>query len=245
VSLSALSECWGSDFPTEAEGVSAQTVRLVALAVADVVNDMHGNEFWASSATVANKLDCHKDTVQDALKHLTTVGVLQVVSKQRGKPTRFRWIGMKGVQVDDLHSGTSAGEPPSVVQVTSPANTNGTQEELKAQTSSADELDSSPAQIPMKKVDHAKAIVDELWEAIKLKTDKKPMIKYMGTVKVVEQAVGEWDDREILRALCALWEASRPITIQTLGERLNGMVAKPKQSSIMDSISKIRERDSQ
>jgi hypothetical protein len=242
VSLAALSECWGSEFPTDAPGVSAQTVRLVALAVADVVNDMHGNEFWASSKTVAAKLDCHKDTVQDALKHLAAVGVLEVIEQKRGKPTRFRWIGLKGVKVDDLHSGTSEGGSPALVKVTSPSNTNGTQDELNVVTSSPAEPDGSP--VVLTKTEQSKLIVDELWDAIRARTGKRPMIKYMGTVKVVEQAVGEWENREILRALWQLWEASRPITIQTLGERLNGMMVKPKQSSIMESISKIRERDS-
>jgi hypothetical protein len=110
VSIQAMSACWGPDFPVRAEGLSSHAVRVVALAVADVVNDMHGHEFYAARKKLAEKVGMDRDTVGDVLKHLVEAGVLSVVELSPGKPVRYRWnIGTYGDPPQGVRSSTVGG----------------------------------------------------------------------------------------------------------------------------------------
>jgi len=121
MSIRAMAECWGSTFPAKADGISPQTVRLVALAVADVVNDLHDNEFWGARRLLAEKVGCDPDTVGDVLKHLCHTGVAEVMSAEPGFPVRYRWRGcgdppqgVGGLGCGDPPQGS--GEPPQGVR---------------------------------------------------------------------------------------------------------------------------------
>tara|TARA_Y100000593_G_C4304936_1_gene335271 strand:- start:680 stop:1321 length:642 start_codon:yes stop_codon:yes gene_type:complete len=67
---------------------------VVLLAVADVVNDMHGNLFWMNSNKLAHKCNMSAGNVRKALKYLVDEGWL-VVEKQgggSGQSTIYRFI---------------------------------------------------------------------------------------------------------------------------------------------------------
>lgn len=90
-----MSECWGSNFPVRTDlPLAESTIRLVALAVADVVNDLHGNEFFSSVTKLAAKVGLSRETVGLVMKHLCDTGVLALVEKRPGGSTRYRWVGL-------------------------------------------------------------------------------------------------------------------------------------------------------
>lgn len=90
MSVEAMAACWG-DFPVDVDGVSPTCVRVVALAIADVVNDLHGNELWASFDTIAAKVGVHRDRVRLVVRHLCAHGVLVKLEDRPGRTTRYRW----------------------------------------------------------------------------------------------------------------------------------------------------------
>ena len=106
-----MSACWGPDFPARAEGISPQTVRLVALAVADVVNDAHDYRFFAARKKVAAKVGCDPDTVGDVFRHLVDSGVMRVVRCDPGRPVEYQWTMVPGVRSSTapLRSSTAGG----------------------------------------------------------------------------------------------------------------------------------------
>ncbi len=67
---------------------------LVHLAVADVVNDQHDNEFWMTTTNLAEKARCGRSSTVAALKTMCDLGLLEVieVGGGRGKPTRYRFL---------------------------------------------------------------------------------------------------------------------------------------------------------
>jgi hypothetical protein len=212
MSIAAMAQCWGPDFPSEAEGLSPQMIRVVALAVGDVVNDLNDNEFWGARRLLAEKVGCDPATVSDVMHHLCSVGFIVELERKRGKPVRYRWVGV----VDQGSSTpTSRGDVTPGVGVTSPPNTKEPQLELK------------PASQPptISKADRtalAKSIVNDYWERVKEETSKPPLIPYMGTVNVVATAVKDWPPEQISAALWTMRKQRKPITMQVLGEHLDG-----------------------
>lgn len=90
-----MSQCWGEKFPTDTElPLAPSTIRLVALAVADVVNDLHDNEFYSSVTKLAKKVDLSRETVGLVLRHLCDTGVLALLETRPGGTTRYRWVGV-------------------------------------------------------------------------------------------------------------------------------------------------------
>lgn len=95
MSLQAMSECWGPNFPVDTDlPLAESTIRLVALAVADVVNDLHGNEFFSSVTKLATKVGLSRETVGLVLRHLCDTGVLTLIETRPGGTTRYRWVGV-------------------------------------------------------------------------------------------------------------------------------------------------------
>lgn len=64
------------------------------LAIADVVNDAHGNEFWMTLEALAEKARCSRTTVSETLRTLYQIGGLEVVERGggRGRATRYRFL---------------------------------------------------------------------------------------------------------------------------------------------------------
>jgi hypothetical protein len=94
MSIVAMSHCWGENFPVKAKGVSSAAVRLVALSIADVVNDANDNEFYGSMTRLAAKVTLSRETVGLVLKHLVEAGVLDQLEERPGGTTRYRWNGV-------------------------------------------------------------------------------------------------------------------------------------------------------
>ena len=67
---------------------------LVHLAIADVVNDVNGNEFWMSTANLAEKAKVSRSTVTATLRDLVAEGLLEVLEAggQQRRPTRYRFL---------------------------------------------------------------------------------------------------------------------------------------------------------
>lgn len=66
---------------------------IVHLAVADVVNDLHDNEFWSAIEPLAAKCNLNRRTVERALAQLVDDGWLTrlVDGKEKGQPSRYRF----------------------------------------------------------------------------------------------------------------------------------------------------------
>lgn len=67
---------------------------VIHLAVADVVNDMHNNEFWMSNEKLATKANCTRATVNGALAEMVQDGYLAVVAHPdgRSKTVKYRFL---------------------------------------------------------------------------------------------------------------------------------------------------------
>jgi hypothetical protein len=78
---------------------------LLHLAVADVVNDVHSNEFWMSQSRLADKVGCARTTVNEWLGEALELGALAIVrdNAATGRPNvyRFEFAEGEGVRVAD------------------------------------------------------------------------------------------------------------------------------------------------
>lgn len=90
----------------------------VHLAMADVVNDMHENEFWAANATLCAKARISRQACNGVLARMVKDGLLEVLQRPpRGThaPVRYRFLmpetatvffdGRARVAVDDMKQG--------------------------------------------------------------------------------------------------------------------------------------------
>lgn len=62
------------------------------LAAADIVNDAHGNELWASVATLAGKARMSERHARRGMSRLVRDGFLEVLSVEPGKVCRYRFL---------------------------------------------------------------------------------------------------------------------------------------------------------
>lgn len=67
---------------------------LVHLAIGDVVNDIHENEFWMSTESLAKKARVSRSTVTDTLRWLVDNEFLELLSAGGAsrKPSRYRFL---------------------------------------------------------------------------------------------------------------------------------------------------------
>jgi hypothetical protein len=81
---------------------------LVHLAVADVVNDVHVNEFWMSHSALAEKVGCRRATVSEWFAEAVELGFVVVLedNSKAGRPNRYRLLDGPGVYAD--RTGVSA-----------------------------------------------------------------------------------------------------------------------------------------
>lgn len=80
---------------------------LVHLAIADVANDLHHNEFWMSTASLAKKAKVARSTVTATLSDMVKLGLLEVLEAggPKRKPTLYRFTR----PVSDITSAISPG----------------------------------------------------------------------------------------------------------------------------------------
>jgi hypothetical protein len=86
VSVDATNQVWQSIGPDW-----APTTKLVALAMADVVNDMHGWRFWASVPKLAAKCGVSVRAVQMALRDLEASGWVVALEQRPNQAVVYRW----------------------------------------------------------------------------------------------------------------------------------------------------------
>ena len=91
MSLEATSYVWKYTTYTAAQS-------YVLLAIADVVNDTHGNRFFLGVPKLAKKTKCSERTVQRALKQFVEDGWLEEVigGTGRGNVTEYQFYFLKG-----------------------------------------------------------------------------------------------------------------------------------------------------
>lgn len=98
MSAEATGDCWRNS-PLVGDQL------LVHLAIADVVNDLHGNLFWMERQTLADKSRTSVSTVARAFTVLIREGWMTIVTRGggRGHPTEYRYtLGGKPCQPDLL-----------------------------------------------------------------------------------------------------------------------------------------------
>ncbi len=82
------------------------------LAIADVVNDAHGNEFWMSIGSLAGKARVSRSSAWAALQTMTEDGFLVMLEsgEAKRKPSRYRFVPVDNpvtVPVSDTTSATT------------------------------------------------------------------------------------------------------------------------------------------
>lgn len=65
---------------------------LALIAIADIVNDQNGNDFWMSLDTLSKKTRMARSTAQTAVAKLEETGWLKRISAEKGKTVRYRFI---------------------------------------------------------------------------------------------------------------------------------------------------------
>lgn len=73
---------------------------IVHLAIADVVNDAHGHEFWMRLASLASKARVHRDTARSALRKMEDLGLVETLEEVPGGATRYRFVMLDGPAAD-------------------------------------------------------------------------------------------------------------------------------------------------
>lgn len=68
------------------------TALALHLAVADSVNDQHGNELWMSQANLARKARTTRPTVNRVLAEMVDLGLLELLEEGRGGTNRYRFL---------------------------------------------------------------------------------------------------------------------------------------------------------
>lgn len=86
MSADAIASIWG-DSPLSAPQ------KVVALAIAEVVNDAHDHMFWMHPGKLAKKVDMSPGRVRHRLAELVDLGFLTVIEQGggRGKTTTYQW----------------------------------------------------------------------------------------------------------------------------------------------------------
>ena len=112
---------------------------LIHLAVADVVNDAHGNEFWMGQTALAEKVGTTRKSVCEWFADATERGLVECVrdNSKRGRPNCYRLVMRQG---EGVTSGDRGVQPQVTGGVTSgDTELKGTKEGTKASPATTDE----------------------------------------------------------------------------------------------------------
>lgn len=223
---------WGPEFPAEAEGIGGPVVRLVALAIADMI-DYSTHEFFGALTTVAEMTGLNRDTVRRVVTHLVDVGVLDEMEKRSGRPTKYRWtwggdVGPRGQAAGSPAAprGETAGYPAAQAAGTPrprPRRTRGERDgeldlvvndESTSATTTPDEP--TPGQI-------AKRMIDRYWSWCRERYGRAPDVSAPGLMQIVIALLKDGVDEAAIRgAIKVLHENGRPITKATIGAEIDG-----------------------
>jgi len=129
------------------------TGMVLHLAVADVVNDAHGNEFWMTQTNLAKKARCTRQTANEWLGQAVDDGLLEVVEDNRtaGKPSKFRLLMPVegGVGKSDTLEGGGVGKPDRGVSANPTPGVGKSDTELKENSIGTQVLSSDPDGSPV------------------------------------------------------------------------------------------------
>lgn len=225
-----MKQCWSPAFPDRCPGVSKAAVMSVALALADVVNDTHGNQFYGSVDRLAVKARVTRKQAGTVIAHLVDAGVIALVQRRPGRSTLYRWLGVNPSRSDPgADSGGESIRPETRVDPTrDPKETvNDTQEALDGLA--------APESPPDAK---GRALVTATWyyEGVKARTGKPPIgITFIAVAKIAEAALkGGWTEREVRAALRAVYDEGRTLTRQVLEAHLDGRARRRRQRDPRD-----------
>lgn len=243
MSIEAMSGCWGEDFPCEAENIASSTVRLIALAIADTVNDLGGNEFYGSKERLAAKCGVHRDTVRLVVQHLTDAGVVEILRTRSGATTVYRWswkprgisAGSDG-NLADSPRGTSRTDP-RPPRGTSRANTKRTQGEPKpVVTQQADELNLDDAK-PRTPAQEAQRLLGDYWQFVEARSGRKPIgVTAIAFKKLVTPFLEAGVSPErVAAAVTEMYADGSTLTRQGIERQLDGRVRNGRKST-MDKL---------
>lgn len=117
------------------------TKKLIHLAIADVVNDMHDNEFFMTNENLAQKATCSREYANRVLKEMVAAGALEELGR-KGIVIKYRFL-FQGVT--RVHSKCDESSQVSVTRVHTEPNskTNETQNPLNL-LSESDESEEKP-----------------------------------------------------------------------------------------------------
>lgn len=98
---------------------------VIHLAIADVVNDLHHNEFWMHNANLAAKARCSGTTVRETQRKMLDAGYLIRIGGEtggRGREAGFRFIFLGTQQIPVAFSGPGPGLNPPETRRNRPVN---------------------------------------------------------------------------------------------------------------------------
>lgn len=243
MSFQALSSVWGDAFPDTCKGVGRPAVRLVALAIADIVNDLNENEFWATLPKIAAKTGLSRDTVRLTIRHLQDVGVIVLLEERPGRSTRYRWqydpTTPRDVQQGRSSStprdtrgeaaGGSAGEAAERSAPYTKDNTSETNTVVNDGSSTASsDVDRAPEPLTLIEPERTpaqrgNAIMRAYWEWHVKRHGRKPDINAVGFARIVTDLLkGGATEPAIKEAVRTLHDAGRPLTRATIGATIDG-----------------------
>lgn len=237
MSLDAIRQCWREDFPLEGcrvgqdeREVRDQIVLLVALAVADTVNDGHDYEFFASIAWLAAKARVSEKRVTAVLAHLVRRGVLTVVQRKHRQPVRYRWAieGGWGYETTVVDRTKRQGRPDEATLFEGtkrPSNQKETSEEEPVTVNPSVASDGGE----MSAGQQADAIQKAWWNEVKRRTGRYPVgfgagargvLAFKGLITpFLEAGVTV---AEVKRAVLAIYESGGTFTRQAIERELDG-----------------------
>lgn len=241
-----MTNCWGAGFPCEAKDLASSTIRLVALAIADTVNDLGGNEFYGSKERLAAKCGVHRDTVRLVVQHLTDSGVIEQVRERAGQTTVYRWCwsprGISAGSVDegaDLPRGTSrtVPRPPRGTVRDKPKRTQG--EPKPAVTQQPEELILG-GDVGLTAAQQANRLMHDYWSFVARRSGRKPIgigvLAFKNLVTPFLAAGVSLADLE--QAVQAMYERGRTLTRQGIEQQLDGRV--PKRNAKVSTMDGLR-----
>ena len=190
------------------------------LAIADSVNDQHGNEFWMSVTNLARKARCSRDAARKALRALEGCDgsgeridgapvLLEVLEERLGETTRYRFLMPDLPRLSGATPSRQGRGLPRLSGATPPAShkrlsQGGTQDGTQGDPA----VDAAGDDVSVR----ARGICAAVWE----QRSPKPATPYIGAVKITERllAAGHADDAVLAAMLAAPTLSTGAIELQ-------------------------------
>lgn len=223
----------------------------IHLAIADVVNDQHDNEFFMAQGKLAAKTGYGRGTVNEALATLEADGYIERVGELGRNVVRWQFIFKPGdVQFDsrtrrtravesaDSSTAKRAARPVGSADSNVRAHPTATRLDLSAEPTQ-NPREPEPKGEPSPQAARARALVQAHWDRCKAERRPTPIVKrgksgspFMAMVKIVEQVLDAgWGEPAVA---AALWDADGGHTLQGLGVQLTKARARAERAAAAD-----------